>query len=418
MTVSEETPRTWISYSGITTHRDCPQRWQYRYIRGLEKDDPDDVKVELEFGNWWHALRAADSIERGVALGSLRETPTRLRTVDDGPEVHLAPLGDLEAAHESGDLDLRGELLDHAQEWWDSLLPMVQEEWIKRIGTDLVTRLVYADERWHERWAQEIPHEEPLAVEFFWKREMPTLTDPQTAEVADPETDLLGYVDEIYYDTRRGMVVARDHKTHKEIARQSSADNMMDSQLQIYAWGASPDVTSWGKGPIKAVAYDRVKMVHPSTPNLTKSGRLAQRGGVPAVGSTDLVTYKEWAKGENGDGVPYEGLRKDGSGAGMYTEEESVVEQLSSSSAQSTWFQRSLTPLNMNVVRGHLRAAVDSAFDIRRTRVRVKESHEASRNLTSKCKWCPFVDLCRAEMLGGPDGDYDLEAMRLRSTRR
>src|SRR5699024_12073764 len=97
MTVSDETPRSCISYSGITTHRDCPQRWQYRYIRGLEKDDPDDVKVELEFGNSWHALRAADSIARGVALGSLRETPARRGAVDDGPEAPVSPLGVLEA---------------------------------------------------------------------------------------------------------------------------------------------------------------------------------------------------------------------------------------------------------------------------------------------------------------------------------
>ena len=60
---------SYTTYSQITTHRGCPQRFNYAYVRGLKKIDPEDVKVELEFGNWWHALRAADSIERGSAAG-------------------------------------------------------------------------------------------------------------------------------------------------------------------------------------------------------------------------------------------------------------------------------------------------------------------------------------------------------------
>src|SRR5688500_1430466 len=95
-----------------------------------------------------------------------------------------------------------------------------------------------------------------------------------------------------------------------------------------------------------------------------------------------------------------------------------VAGERSASWAQWTCVERPLAPGLMDVGGGRLRAAADSAVDVARTRVRVEESQEASRNLTSKCKWCPFVDLCRAEMLGGPDGDYDLEAMRLRSTRR
>src|SRR5699024_6883255 len=79
------------SYSQINTHRACPQRWQYGAIQRLEEDRPEgDAAVELEFGIWWHALRAADSIDRGRKHGSLKQIPETLRTVDDGPEISTA----------------------------------------------------------------------------------------------------------------------------------------------------------------------------------------------------------------------------------------------------------------------------------------------------------------------------------------
>lgn len=421
----------YTTYSQITTHRGCPQRFNYAYIRGLRKIDPEDVRVELEFGNWWHALRAADSIERGAALRSLRWVPEKLKTVDDGPRVPVPPAAELFDLSESGALDLKGEVLRQAQQWWKSLSDIVQDVWLSRIGASLPERLEYADARWHERWAEDLPFEEPLAVEFYWRRDLPTLSDPQTGEVEDPDTAMLGFVDELYFDTRRGFVVARDHKTSKELGTQSSVDDMMDSQLQVYAWGASPTVTSWGRGPIKAVAYDRMKMVHPRPPSLTSSGNLASRNGEPSIGASDLHTYLEWSAGPDGEGVPWKGAmlpktkeekeaEKNGETVerrykpgGVYKTDESVVARLSDPAAVSAWFQRTLTPLNRNIITTHLRATVDSAFDISRTRFRVSESQEAARNLTRNCKWCPFVELCRAEMTGGPGGDYDLAAMRL-----
>lgn len=423
---------SYTTYSQITTHRGCPQRFNYAYVRGLKKIDPEDVKVELEFGNWWHALRAADSIERGSAAGSLQWVPKRLKTVDDGPVIpihtSIAEMVDL-AAEDS--LHLVDEVIAQAEQWWRGLPEAVKDQWIERIGADLPTRLTYADEQWHERWKEDLPFEEPLAVEFYWRRDLPTLSDPETGEVADPDTAMLGFIDELFYDTRRGFVVARDHKSSRELGTRSSVDDMMDSQLQIYAWGASPTVTSWGRGPIKSVAYDRMKMVHPRPPSLTSSGNLASRNGEPSIAASDLRTYLEWSAGPDGEGVPWRGAmlpktaaekeaEKNGETVerrykqgGVYRTDPAIVERLSDPAAQSAWFQRTLTPLNRNVVMTHLRASVDSAFDIRRTRFRVSESSEAARNLTRNCKWCPFVELCRAEMTGGPGGDYDLASMRL-----
>lgn len=389
------------SYSQINTHRACPQKWQYGAIQRLEEDRPEgDAAVELEFGIWWHALRAADSIDRGRKHGSIKQIPETLRTVDDGPEISTV--------HNETET-LAERVLGAAERWWEALPFEVHDVWDKRIGGGLVDRLNYVDEQWHERWAGDLEYEHPLAVEFRWKRELPHLSDPETGEVSDPDTTMVGYVDEIYWDARRKMVVARDHKTHKSLGTQSSADDMMDSQLQVYSWGASPEVTEWGYGRIKAVAYDRVRMVAPKTPKVTQAGTLSK-----SVTDYDLRTYVEFAKGPDGQGAPYPGRKKDGSDAGFYTADQSVIENLSDPASQSSWLQRTLTPLNQRIVVGHLRASVDTAFEMRRTRKRVEESGEAGRNLTSRCKWCPFVDLCRAELSSGPGGEFDLAAFGLR----
>lgn len=215
------------------------------------------------------------------------------------------------------------------------------------------------------------------------------------------------------------MVVVRDHKTGSTLGSTSGLDDMMDSQLQLYGWGAAPTVDSWEVGAqIRAVAYDRVRSVAPKPPHLTASGRLAVRGGEPSISQTDLATYVEWAKGPDGEGVPWgeegayyvSGKRKGEPKFGRYVAEESVIETLSSKTSQNQWQQRALTPLNVNLVRSHLRAAVDSAKSIEGTQTAYAEVGEVARILTrSICRWCPFADMCRAEMFGGPGGEYPPE---------
>lgn len=383
------------SYSSLSMHRACPQRWNFANIRNLESIKDDEPPVFRDMGSWWHALRAADSLERGRALGSLRKVPRQLRTVNDGPTL-------------PGEEATVLAVLLLAREWWDAQGGEYREEFEVKIGAWLERRLEMAYVGWQERWATEIAEERPLAVELGWGRDLPSVNGEDTL------TRLVGYVDEVYLDTRRNIVVARDHKTGKELSTQTTVDDMMDSQLQLYAWGASPEVTSWGVGSIAATAYDRMRSVAPKPPQLTLGGRLRETNGQSNIGQVDLATYVEWAVGPDGAGVEYPGTKKDGSGAGLYVAEEDVIERLSAPAARSVWFQRTLTPLNMNIVRSHLRAAVDSALDVNRTRLRAEATSEAGRNLGSACRWCPFTSLCRAEMVGGPDGEYDLEMMNLR----
>lgn len=390
------------SYSALTTHRACPNKYQFRYVQRLTEVDT-TYRVMLEFGTWWHALRAADSIERGKRLGTLKSYPEGLLLADDFRKLPVAPCIE---DREPEDYVLKREVLLQAHKWWSWISDEHREAFANELGKPLPEHLEYTDARWHEKWAGQLENEEPIAVEMKWESKLPKSMGRDTG------AEMVGYIDELYYDRRRKIVVARDHKTHKDLdSKTASQDEMMDSQLQVYAWGANEVVKGWGYSGIRATAYDRVKSIAPKPPTLTKSGRLSQRGGVSSISGTDLTTYLQWAAGPEGEGVPFEGMKKDGSGAGHYQAEDEIIERLRE---QEGWFYRSTTPLNKNIVRAHLTAAADTAADIETTLARVEKSGEAARNLGPSCKWCEFADLCRAQMVGGPNGEYDLEVFGLK----
>jgi len=383
------------SYSELGTHRRCPQAWLYSYERQLQKVDPEDIKCELEFGQWWHMLLGADALVRGRNFGSLQRVPKRLKSVDGGPTI-------------PGDVADIGMVFGHAEEWWQRQTPLTWETWAARMGEALPDRLQTLYSRWTDEWQEERSTERPLTVEMGWGRELPAVRQPD-GSATQPNTRLVGYVDEIYLDTRRNLIVARDWKSSKTLGTQSTADDMMDSQLQFYAWGASPEVTSWGLGRIGATAYDRVRASKDKTPAVTQAGTLGK-----SITDFGLETYVEWARGPDGRGVPYPGRAKDGSGAGFYQLDPDVVERLATPAARSVFFQRTLTPLNPNLIKVHLRAAVDSSLDLQLTRARATVTGEAARNLGSACRWCDYAKLCRAQMVGGVEGEYELADFNLR----
>ncbi len=267
----------WASHSQLVTFRHCPQKWHYGSLQRLSKVDPDDVKVEMELGSWWHMLRAADAIERGRKLDSLKWVPEKLTCINDGPTLTVASVTELVDA-----------VCDLAFRWWGEQTPEIKEIWEGRIGEGLPARLLTLNQRWYDQWGPEIEHEHPLAVELRWDRQLPSLPQPG-GERVDPDTVMLGYVDEVYLDIRRNLVVVRDDKSSKGLSTQTTADDMMDSQLQLYAWGANPTVTAWGHGPIRAVAYDRIRTTKPKTPQLTLAGTLSK-----SITDFDLATYLEW----------------------------------------------------------------------------------------------------------------------------
>jgi hypothetical protein len=376
--LSDLTPRKGVgytSYSGITLHRSCPQAWMYRQLYGLNRPPSDDAKVEMRFGTWWHALRAAEAIERGRRLGSIKFTPKTIKGADDGPQI-------VTADHE----DLQGAVLEAAQRWEEAMSEDHAELWKKKLGGFPSALLRALDERYLAAHAESW-NEQPIGVEVKWSRALP-----------DSSVDLIGYTDEVYRDVKRGMVVVRDHKTSKQLGAMTAADDMLDSQLHLNAWGLKDRLEEWDCGSVQAISYERVNSVKPTTPKLTAGGKLSKQ-----VTNFDLTTYMAFCESEE--------VKEKG-----YLPEPEQIERISSPGYQTKWFQRTLTPINRNIARAHLQAALDTEQDSRKTVDRVQRRREAPRNMTADaCKWCDFAKLCRAQMVGGTDGEYQIEEYGLRT---
>ena len=416
-------------YSSLTLHRKCPEAWLYRYGLKIRQAPTGDPATFMHAGSWWGALLNAYAYERGRRMGSLLDIARPFKAVDTMGDGRNAPRFDPATV-------TRKEILLAMKEWWISLPETHRETWMEKIGKEPLAHMVYTFEQWHERWGDRIKTERPLGVEVFWKRELPRPEhDAQwdggaLAEL--PKMFLLGYIDELYEDTERGMIVVRDNKFNSNIGINTVVDDMMDSQLELYAWGVGPILEKAGLSQVRAVAYDRAKSVAPKPPTLTTAGKLATREGVPSISGSDLRTYLEWAGGPDGNGRPWRGAAYPRNAAekadpslptrykegGVYQPEQSIIERLTPPrGGNDQWFTRKLIPLNGHVVRAHLRAAVDSATDIWRTQKRAEITGEAARNLTkSGCQWCDYKELCQARMRGGPLGVYDLAEFRLVSS--
>lgn len=378
-----------VSYSSISKYRTCPQQWFYSNIYGLRKEDS---SVERDFGSWWHMLLGADALARGRALGSLCAVPEQLTSVENGPTL-------------SGEDATVSVVMDLAQSWFEKQSLDAQEAWAERLGDGLPERLSAVYERYCNQWSYERCNEAPMAIELGWERPLPSRMQSGGLDDVKVTSMLVGYIDQVYLDLKRRIIVVRDYKTSKRLHNQTTEIDMMDSQLQFYAWGAAPVVASWGKGRIQATQYDRVRSVKPTTPVVTQSGTLSK-----SVTDYDVHTYIAWVLGKSPFTAPptYPGRAKDGSQSGTYVMELKVVEKLSTPAARSSWFQRTgPTPLNRNLINVHLLASVDSVTEMQVAYQRALRDGMAHRKLSSGCRWCDYAELCRFEMFGGSSGDVD-----------
>lgn len=378
------------SYSAISTHRVCPRAYAYRYVAGYERDRPTPTKLAL--GSWWHTLRAVDSLRRGCELGTLEAGPDRLVTSDDGPALTV----DLERATvasdglpdgadaQYADLPLHHDsVLALADAYWQRITQDAREELGSEMtGMSLPRYLANLHDRWHDRWGADTERERPLLVECEWRREVP----------GGSGLVLVGRIDEVYHDTQRAVTVVRDWKWHGSWPSESDATlELMDSQLHFYGWGVS-SLLADSPYKIEAVGYDRVRGKVPTTPKLTKAGRLNK-----SVTDYDLPTYLEWCATE----PAYEGTKRDDEG-GVYRADDDVIEALSTPEARASFFRRTLVPINVNVIREHLRAAVFEVQQMTATADAMQRTGEAARSPSRACNWCDFLLLCRAELVGGP----------------
>jgi hypothetical protein len=315
----------------------------------------------------------------------------------------------------------RRDVLEAAVVWWKSRDFETKAEWDTRMGEGLPKRLVALYQRWMDEYAEERANERPLGYEVQAQRVLPRPTDGSWASDLDDldGVSLLGYLDEVYLDVSRNLIVIRDRKSHKQLRASSALDDMMNSQLQLYAWIATPLIKSWGLGAPQAVGYDRARSTAPKQPEVTKTAGTLSKG----VTDYDLATYLKWAQGPDGLGVPWgedgkffaSGPRKDQPKFGFYQADPKVIEYLSNPVAKSIWSQRTRVPVNRNVVQAHLQAALDTAADAWRTKRRYEKTGDAARSLGKACEWCDYASLCRARMMGGADGDYDLREFGLQA---
>jgi len=372
-----------VSYSSATRFRSCPRAWQFSAIEKLGPLESDPSLIDRDAGTWWHALRAADSIERGRDLGSLKFAPEQIQT----------PAGNISTDGISPET-----ILQSCQRWEETSLTADRKEvWIDRFQFGFTAHLLSLDARYRARWDDERANERPLAVEL-----------PFTRRLSD-EVELVGFVDEVFFDESKNLTVARDLKTHRTLKDRYAENDLMDSQNHLYAWAIAHTIAKWGY-TLNATGYDRVRMNPPKQPQLTKTGTLAK-----SVTDFDASTYEAFVGegiswGDEGDFFKT-GARAGEAKFGIYRLESKVLENLRTPDALSQWHQRTLAPLNRNVIRAHVHSLTSTADRMLTTRTALEAGEaEAPRNLTRLgCSWCDFQKLCRAMIFGGPDGDYPLE---------
>lgn len=359
-------PQIVVSPTSLGTYRSCPKKFEFSSLRRLRPAGLTPL-ITRELGSWWHALRAADAIWRSRE----QETPPlylpeTISTGDMGPELPVTP-------------DLTGsDVLLAAKRFWDAMPFEQQERWVEKTGAALVPHLAEMDRRWEAAWgAESRENEEVIAVEVFV--EVP---------IADTGVVLRGRVDEVYRDKRLGLIVVRDHKTNGTIASSESLDDLLDSQLHLYAWGVSVQLGI----NVGAVGYDRARSKPAAQPAVTKAGKLSA-----SVTDYDLDAYLAFTD----EPVPFPGLKKDGSGAGFYERDPKVVEKLQTPAERDKWNRRTLDPINPRMIRGHLQEAVATAEGQAEARRRFDDPARGpiARNLSRNgCKSCDFVMLCLDEM--------------------
>ena len=417
-----------VSYSSLNMFRTCPQSWVYRHGYRLEPDT-DAASPYALLGSWWSVLRAAEAIERGRAAGSL--------VAELMPETL-----EVEGLSFQTETVTVERVLSAGDSWWERQSAEARDEFSESLGEPFPERIRGMFDLWDRETADRREKEAPLAVEVPVERDL-----PNTATEDTPAVRMIGFIDELYRDLDRNMLVIRDHKALKSLGNATSAfDDLMDSQLQVYAWLATPRLQRLGLPAPRAVAYDRTRSQAPKMPVLTASGGLSK-----SVTDYDRMTYLRWAAtdtateqieayvAEHGErlgatvsqqmldmpagqlwgklGEFYvSGAKAGQSKFGVYESDPKVSEALNTSEERARWHSRTLRPLQRNVVTAHLRAAVDTALDLRRAVQRAERSGDAPRNLTRRgCQWCDFAKLCRAQIVGGASGEYDLPSLGLRT---
>lgn len=381
------------SVSQHDKHRRCPQQWAFSYLDRLEKDYGDQPPLQLWAGTAWHAMRAADEIAKGTRLGSLKYCPDKLQL----------PGGEVEVGTSDDDRIHIFNTVVHELEMWEEtwLAEDIQSLIAEKFGKTLVERLLDAQSAYEHLYGEVDAHRIPLGIEVPYSIQLFDNTEEDGNEYW-----MRGLVDSVYYDREKSVTVVRDYKTTlRTLDNYTVGDIGLRSQLHVYAWAISNMVDDWDIAIPSVVEYDYTRLAAPTTPQLTQTGTLKKN-----VTDFDYLTYVEWAA----KGHPYPGRKKDGSGAGVYTIEEKVAQQLDSPAHWAKYLKRDTEIVSHALVQAHLESCVHTTQDMLRSKALHSDRGHAARNFGSACNSCDFSQLCLTQLRGGVAGDYPLEEMGLR----
>jgi hypothetical protein len=155
------------------------------------------------------------------------------------------------------------------------------------------------------------------------------------------------------------------------------------------------------------VEYNRGLYVSPNSPQLTKGTKAADGSWKTpprlskSVTKFDLMTYMEFCRSPEAVEVDY---RPEGE----------LVDKLIANEMNDDWWRRHLRPVNLTVVKQHLRAT--ARHDVRATELAAAPT-TAMPSPGEACRWCDFRALCMDEFFGNrPDplvpSDYGLRVSR------
>lgn len=380
-----------FSYSSLQTLMHCERQYSLGYLENLEADKAEPIPFLR--GTAFHAVVAADLMQRGAELGSLLNFPDKIKLANDyslgidwnsvpgivdrkvptvvgwelGPEVLLTPYS----------------VIEHVRVWESQLETERQEEIIAKLNAPLHERLLDMWTRYRAHWADRMASELPLLVEFQWERPAPN------------GILLQGRLDAVVYDTENCLTIVRDTKTHDSWPSEPDAVmDLLNSQLHLQGWGVAPALRELGGRDIggvqeafvpQAVEFDRARIKKPTTPKLTTRGVLSK-----SITDFDGYTYKNWCESAEAKEAGYEF-------------EQAVWDKAEED--QESWFRRSLKPLSLNAIRAHVMSMQTQA-----ERASKLDPKKAAIQPSNSCAWCPFLNLCRAEIIGGrPDPLYPSE---------
>jgi hypothetical protein len=175
---------------------------------------------------------------------------------------------------------------------------------------------------------------------------------------------LHGFIDRIYEDLDTGLIIVQDHKTVDDLPDES-AFHTMDPQTTIYFRGAQEALGVQAQ----AVEFNYIWSSAPSFPSQNQNGSISK-----SAISTDYPTLRQWLDDHGFDAKDYTDLL-----VPLYK--------------QSPFLRRYRLPRQDLVTNKIIADADRSAHEIL--------NHEyVIRDISRQCNWCPYMQVCRAELFG------------------